>query len=440
MDIKKIRIKHDEYKTNQKNRYCDITLVNKMIDSSNGWLEHKYIKDNIERKRNVIVSYIKKQGKQVTIDEDIDDIDFDDLITQLILGNIDMNRLQSLSTPMLRRLVNMLDEQIQLQTKTIDDLKYKSVVYLRQLGNLILPDVPISNISKFNTIRNVGGLSDKCKQSIDKLNTLPTIDYEAHKYTYDIPKLSGIFGIKSEIYQYIHDYINSCIDFIRSSITLSNNTSETPVDVHFIDLPPVISTSDSLRMCNIEELNKKFIKLKHIDVGFQFDPNVNSILQLQNTEITKPRLILTNSVTLTNKEVSIIGTEHKQQVTEYSKSITLAYVTTADKSEMVMDELCDMVERYYSQHLGCEWKSENVVSGCLEISSAKEHSIIGTTPINKRKIELAKIKHTTNYYSHKLNIKDNNGYDTHIIFVDVMNSVALYPFIVELYQTGYYNY
>ncbi len=204
MDIKKIRLRQDEYRTNQKNRYGDITIVNKMIDNSTGWLEHKYLKDNIKRKMNIIHSYVKKntntKGKRVTIEEDISDIDFDDLITQIILGNIDMGRLQQLSTTMLNKILNMLDEQIKLQITTIENFKYKCVVYLRQLGNIIFPEVPINNISKFNLIRNISPISEKYKKCIDNLAILPSIDYDKYKYLSNSNKVNGLYGIKSPIF------------------------------------------------------------------------------------------------------------------------------------------------------------------------------------------------------------------------------------------------
>jgi len=138
-----------------------------------------------------------------------------------------------------------------------------------------------------------------------------------------------------------------------------------------------------------------------------------------------------------NREISVINSEHKHKITEYMKVVSFAFITPATDSEQQMEKICDLVERYYTS-FGCEWKSENVVSGSLEIPSAKEYIIIGTTPINKQKIVLAKIKHTTNYYSHKLNIKDGNGYEAHIIFVNLINCNSLYPFVVELYEMNYF--
>ncbi len=195
----------------------------------------------------------------------------------------------------------------------------------------------------------------------------------------------------------------------------------------------MINTHDALRLCNVEDLNAQFIKIKHLDLGLQFDATINMLSNFENTKITEPTLLLSDTININNVKHANV-----KNIMDYSKCISCIYITNSSDSNKQMDLICKSLEQFYTQ-FGCEWKSEIVVSGCLETASAKEYIIIGTTPINKQKITLAKIKHTTNYYSHKLSITDKNGHDAHTILIDMINNNALFPFIVELFEINYFR-
>jgi hypothetical protein len=459
MDIKKVRLRHDEFKTNQKRRFLDEMLVDKLLDCSNGWLEHKYLKDNIKRKKTTLMGFINKMEKKkgVTIDEDISEYDFDTIVTQIVLGHIDLNKMQTLSKKMLETTVVKLEEQIKIQSKEAENLKYKSIVYLRKLDNIIEPDVPVSNMLKNNLIRRQEPISRELEEQTKTKSV--DMDIIIKKYTCNIMNNSSLNEQEQTDYKAknkiniililppyagkIRKITQNGIDYLERQFV-----EWTP---QYIQIPSLISNINAVQLCNIDKLNERYVKIKHFDIGLLFNLSYNILItfakrKFETTELyysvadtyqidkqyeIKYSTSRSNLLEEENRTTLTTTAENQHKVFNMKHQLSFVVFTDLRSARETFDIICDKLENFYAE-FGFKWNSEIVVSGGMDTASAKECVIIGTTPVNQRKIELARIRYTSNYYSHKLKMIGKDEYDAHIICVDMLNDKAIFPFVVEM--------
>jgi len=406
--VRKIRLSKDIYIMNQKHRFSDLNVIEKVVELSDKWIETSYLRVSAKKKYQQLVKHIAVISENeiqnivdMNIEKDEDDeIDIEYTIMSIILGKCNVKDL-SFSKNVLEKIKNVFDQElIKLEEQEMKYI-YDCILTLSFIPNIIDSNVKISNQLKQNIVRNKQVVSTLYNVPMTKLNKISLPNYE----NYVIHQCNSVAYI-SPISNRLEMEFSRARDFIIENI---ENAS-------YLFVSPIIANRDIAKLINIYELEKTYLNISQYDLGLITDPSLILLLLMRDTHFTD-KCIYTTTTSFTKPPHS-------------STQLAFVYFVDKDKSCEVFEDICDIVEKFYTE-MGCHWTSEYVVSGCMTYDSSNECTLYGITPLQRHRVSLATIRNTTDYHTSRLNITNEKGDHKHAICVNFMDSDMLYSFMVD---------
>jgi len=168
----------DKIRENQKNRFCDVAAVDKVIDLDNQWRAARHAADNWNKLKNMVSKAIgeKMKKKQPLGDSDA----LEDSIVAGLAG-LTLDACGELTVTQLKRIRVLIDKEMQDNTSKLTTLEQERDNLLKEFGNWLHPSVPISNDEDADnrTERTWGDIEKRTKYShVDLIHMIGGADLE----------------------------------------------------------------------------------------------------------------------------------------------------------------------------------------------------------------------------------------------------------------------
>ncbi|XP_070787121.1 serine--tRNA ligase, cytoplasmic-like isoform X1 [Enoplosus armatus] len=125
----------------QRKRFKDVTLVDKLVSADTEWRKCRFTADNLNKAKNLCSKSIgekMKRKEQVGEDESLPD-------EAQNLESLTAETLSALTVTQIKRVRLLVDEAVEKSDSERIKLEAERFEYLREIGNLLHPSVPISN-------------------------------------------------------------------------------------------------------------------------------------------------------------------------------------------------------------------------------------------------------------------------------------------------------
>lgn len=167
----------DKIRENQKKRFKDVELVDRVIEKDQTWRQLRHKADNLNKLKNVCSKEIGEKMKKK------EKTDGEDTVAEEIaenLENLTANDLKSLTVPQIKTIRGLIDDAIRTNDKNLSLTETERNHALREIGNVLHESVPISNDEEENKVeRTHGDCTQKKKYShVDLIHMIDGIDGE----------------------------------------------------------------------------------------------------------------------------------------------------------------------------------------------------------------------------------------------------------------------
>jgi len=132
----------DKIRENQKNRYCDVGAVDKVIDLDNQWRAARHAADNWNKLKNMASKAI---GEKMKKKEPLGDSDAIEESIIAGLAELSLEVCTSLTVTQMKKIRTLIDEAIAENSVKVKNLEEERDSVLKEFGNWLHPSVPISN-------------------------------------------------------------------------------------------------------------------------------------------------------------------------------------------------------------------------------------------------------------------------------------------------------
>uniref|UniRef100_A0A7E4W406 serine--tRNA ligase n=1 Tax=Panagrellus redivivus TaxID=6233 RepID=A0A7E4W406_PANRE len=153
----------DVIRKSQKDRYADVTLVDKVISLDEAWVKGKYELDQWNRMRNVFNKAIGEKMKKKE-DQGTDETVPEDLAAKL--ASVTLDDLRPLKIVQLKAARVLVEENIAKTEAQVSQLDAERTTNLALIGNILHESVPISDNEDNNKVeRTFGDINSRKKYS-----------------------------------------------------------------------------------------------------------------------------------------------------------------------------------------------------------------------------------------------------------------------------------
>jgi len=146
LDIDQFRVEKggnpDKIKENQKKRFCDEGMVDKIVEYDNLWRQARFEADNWNKLKNMASKAIGEKMKKKEAVGDSDALE-DSLVAAL--ADLTIEQCAGLTVTQIKKIRTLVDAAIEENKKKLDDLENKRDDVLKEMSNWLHPSVPISN-------------------------------------------------------------------------------------------------------------------------------------------------------------------------------------------------------------------------------------------------------------------------------------------------------
>lgn len=165
----------DLIRENEKKRFKNVDRVELVLEADENWRKARFRADHLKQLKNLCSKIISKQIKTNQKNSGIA-IQFDDIIRNI--DSLTEQHLNSLSTDQLKELSGLIDGEINKNDSLASHFEKVRHENLFEVGNLLHPDVPISDNEENNLIIRTYGNSDfrKPKSHVDLVSMIDGFD------------------------------------------------------------------------------------------------------------------------------------------------------------------------------------------------------------------------------------------------------------------------
>ncbi|CAG2103983.1 unnamed protein product [Medioppia subpectinata] len=401
----------ERVRTNVRNRFAHTESVDQVIDLDNNWRKTRHNLDQLNKAKNQIskeygnrMKLLRNASKespeeQPTTPTTKDVFDLNELLTKVneISGE------QSLDY--LKHLRQQVEEQIIKLTDILNELEDKRNNILREIGNLLHPDVPISADEDENAvIRTWGQFNNKADQlegdhklhsHVDLIQMIGGVDTE---HGSDIAGSRGFFltgatiWLQQALIQYSLRFLSDA-DFepIYTPFWMRKSLMSSVAQLSQFDdeLYKIISNKDS------EDSEDKYL------IATSEQP----IAALHRNEWLNPSILPIKYAGLSTcfrQEVGAHGRDTRGifRVHQFEK-IEQFVISSPAKSWDYFHEMIQNAEKFY-QSLGIPYQIVSIVSGALNNSAAMKYDLEAWFPGSQAFRELVSVSNCTDYQSRNL--------------------------------------
>merc|ERR1712025_1286237 len=168
----------DKIKENQKKRFCDEGMVDKIVEYDNLWRQARFEADNWNKLKNMASKAIGEKMKKKEAVGDSDALE-DSLVAAL--ADLTIEQCAGLTVTQIKKIRTLVDAAIEENKKKLDDLENKRDDVLKEMSNWLHPSVPISNDEDADnrTERTWGDITLRTKYShFDLIQMIGGVDME----------------------------------------------------------------------------------------------------------------------------------------------------------------------------------------------------------------------------------------------------------------------
>jgi len=168
----------DKIRDNQRKRFCDVSMVDKIVEADEKWRKARFNADEYNKLKNMVSKVI---GEKMKKKEPIGDDDtLPDTITSNILGLV-KETCAPLTVFQLKKVRSLIDEAIANNNQFLEKEAKDRDATLREMGNWLHPSVPVSNDEDADNevVRTWGDTNKKTKYShVDLIHMIGGMDAE----------------------------------------------------------------------------------------------------------------------------------------------------------------------------------------------------------------------------------------------------------------------
>lgn len=444
MDIKFIKENSDIVRTNQKNRFKDPSLVDKILELDTKSIQNNFLTENCNRVRNIIIKQIQLMNKtnKELMQNGSDNFDPEIIFNECfnLLMNKNPNQVKSIiemiaSEGKGQDLIKLSKYVLMKIDETKIDYQSERDKLIGSLSNLLGENIPISDNEDNNTqLKSVNNSINRPELSltncgfihVDLVKKLNIVDTETGT------KLAGnrgyfLKGVGVKLNMALMMY---ALDFLdKRGFTLMY----TP---HFLK-PEIMA-----ELCQMEEYDETLYKLhdnpnpkdfKYMIATSEQPLTGYHIGHKFNNELDHG-VKYAGISTCYRKETGKHGIDTTGifRVHQFEKVEQLCYTQPNKSSEMHDAMLKNATD--FLDSLGLDYRVITIVSGALNNSASKKYDIEGWFAGSKSYKELVSCSNCTDFFSRRLNIRNKHNEYVHILNSTLCANTRTLCCILEQYQ------
>uniref|UniRef100_A0A3P8TUX3 Serine--tRNA ligase, cytoplasmic n=1 Tax=Amphiprion percula TaxID=161767 RepID=A0A3P8TUX3_AMPPE len=386
----------------QRKRFKDVTLVDKLVAADTEWRKCRFTADNLNKAKNLCSKSI---GEKMKKKEPVGD---DDSVPEEAqnLESLTAETLSALTVTQIKKVRLLVDEAVEKTDSKRIKLEAERFEYLREIGNLLHPSVPISNDEDADNKveRTSGDCSVQKKYShVDLVVMVDGFDGERGAV------------VKTQRHFYFGPLVFLEQALINYALRILYSKNYTMLYTPFFMRKEVMQEVAQLSQFD-EELYKVIGKSSEksddnsIDEKYLIATSEQPIAAFLREEWLNPEdlpIRYAGFSTCFRQEVGSHGRDTRGifRVHQFEKIEQFVYASPHDgKSWEMFDEMIGTAEEFY-QSLGIPYRIVNIVSGALNHAASKKLDLEAWFPGSGAFRELVSCSNCTDYQARRLRIR-----------------------------------
>ena len=400
----------DRVRSNVRARFADVKAVDNVIDLDNTWRKSRHTLDQLNKAKNTTSKAIGKRMKQLKeagkeVPEDESDSKFQTFELPALLQKIENGITEQTTLDQLKNLRQQVENHIIQVNKQMDEYETKRNDILREIGNLLHPDVLISDNEDENlVIRTWGNI---------ELGTTGDIKYLSHVDL--IQMIGGMDGDKGSEISGSRGYflLGPCIWLQQALIQYALRYLD---DLHYQLIYTPFWMKKSL-MGQVAQLS-------------QFDEELYKVISSKDNEDAEDKYLIATSEqplaalhrgewlnpsslpikygglsTCFRQEVGAHGRDTRGifRVHQFEK-VEQFVLAAPNKSWDSFNEMIENSEKF-NQSLGIPYRIVSIVSGALNNAAAMKYDLEAWFPGSQAFRELVSVSNCTDYQARRLQVR-----------------------------------
>ncbi|XP_066559136.1 serine--tRNA ligase, cytoplasmic [Amia ocellicauda] len=387
----------------QAKRFKDVTLVDKLVQSDTEWRKCRFRADNLNKMKNLCSKTI---GEKMKKKEPVGDDDSLPAEVQSLEG-LTAEVLAALSVTQIKRVRVLVDEAIAEGDAERLCLEGQRFEFLREIGNLLHPSVPISNDEdNDNKVERTWG-DCSVQKKYSHVDLVVMVD------GYEGEKGAVVAGSRGYFLKGALVFLEQAL--INYALQMLHGKGYTPLYTPFFMRKEVMQEVAQLSQFD-EELYKVIGKGSEraedatVDEKYLIATSEQPIAAFLRDEWLRPEdlpLRYAGLSTCFRQEVGSHGRDTRGifRVHQFEKIEQFVYASPHDnKSWEMMDEMIGTAEEFY-QSLGIPYRIVNIVSGSLNHAASKKLDLEAWFPGSGAFRELVSCSNCTDYQARRLRIR-----------------------------------
>lgn len=400
----------DRVRSNVRARFADVKAVDNVIDLDNTWRKSRHTLDQLNKAKNTTSKEIGKRMKQLKgtgkeVPEDDSQKQFQTFELPALLQKIETGITEQTTLDELKNLRQQVENHIIQVNKQMDEYETKRNDILREIGNLIHPDVPISdNEDENQVIRTYGDIELGTTGDIKYLSHVDLIQMIGGMDSEKASEISGSRGyfllgpciwLQQALIQYALRYLDDFqYQLIYTPFWMKKSLMGQVAQLSQFDeeLYKVISSKDS------EDAEDKYLiatseqPLAALHRGEWLNP---SSLPIKYGGLS----------TCFRQEVGAHGRDTRGifRVHQFEK-VEQFVLAAPNKSWDSFNEMIENSEKF-NQSLGIPYRIVSIVSGALNNAAAMKYDLEAWFPGSQAFRELVSVSNCTDYQSRRLQVR-----------------------------------
>ena len=397
----------ERVRTNVRNRFDDVNAVDSVIALDKTWRQCRHNLDQLNKAKNKISKEygnkikLMKQGnkgdsQQTTESTELETFDLSVLLEKI--NDIDVNY----TLDQLKQLRQQVEDKIVSATKDLNEYEENRNSILREIGNLLHPDVPISNNEDENlVIRTWGDVEMKGEKLMSHIDLIQKIGGMDTDHATDIAGSRGYFLLGPGV------FLQQAL--IQYALRFLSDLDFTPLYSPFWMKKPLMAAVAQLNQFD-EELYKVVSSKDNEDNEDKYliATSEQTICAIHRNEWMNPQSLpikYAGYSTCFRQEVGAHGRDTRGifRVHQFEK-VEQFIVCAPNKSWDHFHEMISNSEKFY-QSLGIPYQVVAIVSGALNNAASMKYDLEAWFPGSKAFRELVSVSNCTDYQSRRLQIR-----------------------------------
>lgn len=398
----------ERVRTNVRNRYDDVSAVDNVIALDKTWRQCRHNLDQLNKAKNKISKEYGNKMKQMKQagnkgdssqqggKEELKSMD----LTELLATVNEIGEKYTLDH--LKQLRQQVEDKIIVATKELNELEDNRNAVLKEIGNLLHPDVPISNNEDENlVIRTHGNVDLKDEKFLSHIDLIQKIGGMDADHGADISGSRGYFLMGPGV------FLQQAL--IQYALQFMANKEFTPLYTPFWMKKPLMAAVAQLNQFD-EELYKVVSSKDSEDNEDKYliATSEQPICAIHRNEWMNPQSLPIKYAGLSTcfrQEVGAHGRDTRGifRVHQFEK-VEQFIICAPNKSWDHFHEMIGNSEEFY-QSLGIPYRVVAIVSGALNNAASMKYDLEAWFPGSKAFRELVSVSNCTDYQSRRLQIR-----------------------------------